>query len=269
MDGYVTDDHLTLPLLKKEGWAVDVVSWTATCDWSVYKAAIVRTTWDYTLRLNEFLEKMKLISQQTRLINNYETILWNSRKTYLQDLQKWGLKTIPTEFNWPQDWAALFTQWQTGDIMAKPQVGANSVGTHMITPSNIPKSPVFNESPLIQPFRERILTDGELSFHFFNGEFSHLVRKFPKVGDYRVQEEHGGTILSEDPSKEDLAEATHIYQTIEKHLKEPSLFNRIDVVKNSQHEMEIMEVEVVEPSLYFRTHKNAPANFVKALSKYL
>ncbi len=269
MDGYVTDDELTLPLLKKAGWTVDVLSWTATCDWSVYKAAIVRTTWDYTLRLNEFLEKMKVISSQTRLVNCYETIVWNSRKTYLRDLESWGLKTIPTEYNWPQDWSALFDKWKTGDIMAKPQVGANSVGTRMITPSNIPTSPLFSESPLIQPFRERVLTDGELSFHFFNGQFSHLVRKYPKVGDYRVQEEHGGTILSEVPSEDDLKDATQIYRTVEKHLKEPTLFHRIDVVRNQNNEMEIMEIELVEPSLYFRTHKDAPAHFVKALTAYL
>lgn len=269
MEGYVTDDDLTLPLLKKAGYSVDVLSWTTNCDWSVYTAAVVRTTWDYTLRLNEFLEKMTLISSQTRLINCLETIQWNSRKSYLKDLQDWGLKTIPTEFSWPQDWGSLFDQWKTGDIMAKPQVGANSAGTHVITPGNIPTSPLFNESPLIQPFRKGVLTDGELSFHFFNGKFSHLVRKFPKVGDYRVQEEHGGTILSETPSAKDLEDATHIYQTIEHKLKQPSLFHRIDVVHNEKKEMEIMEVELVEPSLYFRTHKDAPVNFVKALTKYL
>ena len=269
LDGYVTDDELTLAPLKKAGWSVDVKSWTADCDWSVYSAALIRTTWDYTLRLDAFLEKMKLISVQTQLINSIDTVIWNSRKNYLKDLSTWGLRTIPTAFEWPQDWNQLFSEWQTGTLMAKPQVGANSVGTYMVTPTNIPSSPLFSEAPLIQPFREKIFSEGELSFHFFAGQYSHTVRKIPKRGDYRVQEEHGGTILSENPSAADLAQATEIYQTVEKNLKTPTLFHRVDVVKNSKNEMEIMEVELVEPSLYFRTHKDAPHNFVKALNTFL
>lgn len=269
LDGYVTDDDLTIAPLKKAGWSVDVKPWTTDCDWSVYQAAIIRTTWDYTTRLDDFLEKVKFISTQTRLVNHLETVIWNSRKKYLKDLSSWGLRTIPTAFSWPHDWNQLFADWKTGTLMAKPQVGANSVGTYMIEPTNIPTSPLFNEVPLIQPFREKIFTEGELSFHFFGGEYSHTVRKIPKSGDYRVQEEHGGKILSEDPSPDDLAQAKEIYQTIEKHLKEPTLFHRVDVVKNSDNEMEIMEVELVEPSLYFRTHPDAPHNFVKAVNMFL
>lgn len=269
LDGYVTDDELVLPVLKKAGWTVDVKSWTDNCDWSVYKAALIRTTWDYTQHLDKFLEKMKVIAAQTKLVNSIETVIWNSRKKYLKDLNDWGLRTIPTEFNWPNDWNELFDKWKTGTIMVKPQVGANSSGTHTITPTNIPTAPLFNEAPLIQPFREKIFTEGELSFHFFNRKFSHAVRKIPKSGDFRVQEEHGGTILSENPSEKDLADATAIYLAVEQNLKQPTLFHRVDVVKNNENEMEIMEVELVEPSLYFRTHKDAPANFTKALNDFL
>lgn len=269
LDGYVTDDELTLPLLKKAGWDVDVKSWTEDCDWSIYSAAVIRTTWDYTQRLEEFLEKMKFIATQTRLVNSVSTVIWNARKNYLQDLSKWGLRTIPTEFHWPHDWHELFARWQTGTIMVKPQIGANSSGTHRITPTNIPTSPLFSEAPLIQPFRAKIFSEGELSFHFFNGHYSHTVRKIPKNGDYRVQEEHGGTILSEIPTTKDLSEATAIYEQVEKNLKEPTLFHRVDLVRNENNELEIMEVELVEPSLYFRTHKDAPANFVKALNAFM
>ena len=153
--------------------------------------------------------------------------------------------------------------------MVKPQIGANSAGTHMITPANIPTSPLFTEAPLIQPFRQKIFSEGELSFHFFNGNYSHTVRKIPKGGDYRVQEEHGGTILSEEPTEQDLQEATQIYNCVEKNLKEPTLFHRVDLVRNDKNQLEIMEVELVEPSLYFRTHKDAPTNFVKALNTFL
>lgn len=269
LDGYVTDDHLTFPELEKMEWHVDSHSWTADIDWKSYDAAIIRTTWDYTERLDEFLEKMKLISKQTRLVNCLETLQWNSVKTYLKDLKEWGLNPIPTYYEWPETWKNIFELWQTDQIMVKPQVGASSNDTHVITPKSVPSLPLFRQQPLIQPFRKNIFTEGELSFHFFNGQFSHAVRKVPKPNDYRVQEEHGGLITQFNPSPDLLKDIFHIFQTIEKNLKEPTLFHRIDVIYNDSMQLEIMEVELVEPSLYFRTNPEAPKNFAAALEKYL
>ena len=269
LDGYITDDHLTIPFLQSRGWHVETVSWAANKDWSVFDAAIIRTTWDYTQRLDEFLKTLKEISQQTRLVNCFTTVEWNSRKTYLKDLENWGLKIIPTQFSWPTDWDQLFKIWNTSKIMVKPQVGASAHNTYIITPQTLPLSPLFLDSPLIQPFRDCIYNEGELSFHFFNGHFSHAVRKIPKTGDYRVQEEYGGHISYYLPPQDILDQAQKMYQTIESHLHTPSLFHRVDVLLNSQNQLEIMEVELVEPSLYLRTHPTAVDNFVIALEAYL
>lgn len=122
LDGYVTDDALLMPYLQQQGWTVDVLPWDDDCDWSVYRAAIVRTTWDYTERLDEFLKKISLIATQTQLVNSLETIYWNAQKKYLKDLKDWGLNIIPTEFSWPMEWSELFKKWKTSRIMVKPQV---------------------------------------------------------------------------------------------------------------------------------------------------
>lgn len=104
---------------------------------------------------------------------------------------------------------------------------------------------------------------------FFYGEFSHAIRKVPKQSDYRVQEEHGGTILPAKPSFIDLNLARTIYDTVEAHLAEPTLFHRVDLVRNPWGHLEIMEIELIEPSLYFRTDPNSVTNFVTALEKFL
>jgi hypothetical protein len=269
LDGYIIDDQLALPFLEEAGFLVETKSWNASCDWSKFRAAIVRTTWDYTQKLDAFLQSMKQISTQTLLLNDFETIEWNSKKTYLRDLKTWGLGIIPTEFSWNVDWLRLFDIWQTDTLMVKPQVGASSINTFKISRSNIPSAPLFVGEPLIQPFRENVLSEGEFSFHFFGGEFSHAIQKIPKQGDYRVQEEYGGNIISITPSVEDLAFASHIYKSVESRLKSPTLFHRVDLVRNSLGELEIMELELVEPSLYFRTNKIAAPNFVKALRRRL
>lgn len=269
LDGYITDDHLTVPLLEQKGWHVETASWTAKKDWRAFDAAIIRTTWDYTEHLEEFLSALKLVSEQTLLVNCLQTVQWNCKKTYLKDLESWGLKIIPTEFSWPANWNHLFKQWNTDKIMVKPQVAASSHGTHIITPESCPTAPLFDGNPLIQPFRKRIFTDGELSFHFFNGRYSHTVRKVPQQGDYRVQEEYGGHITPVNPEKHLLDQVIHIQNTIESQLSEPSLFHRVDLVYNENNELEIMEVELVEPSLYFRTNDSAAINFVNGLVDYL
>ena len=252
LDGYITDDELVLQPLKEAGFLVETKSWAAQCDWSQYTAAIVRTTWDYTQKLDEFLKTLKYISSQTLLVNDFETIQWNAQKTYLRDLQNWGLKIIPTEFSWSVNWSALFEKWKTDTLMVKPQVGANAKNTHKVTLENIPSGALFPQDPLIQPFRQQILTEGEFSFHFFYVEFSHAIQKIPKRGDYRVQEEHGGKILSIEPSSADLKRAKDIYRLVESKLTHPTLFHRVDLVRNESGELEIMELEPVERSLYFR-----------------
>lgn len=269
LDGYVVDDQLAVDALLAAGFSVDTIPWDAPAEWSKYGAVIVRTTWDYTQRLDEFLKTLKTISSQTLLINDFETICWNAKKTYLRDLAHWDLRIIPTEFSWTVDWMSLFDKWKTEMLMVKPQVGANANNTHKIKRENSPAKPLFSQDPLIQPFRQNILSEGEFSFHFFYGEFSHAIQKIPKQGDYRVQEEHGGKIISIMPSPADLKFATDIYKKVEAQLKEPSLFHRVDLVRNQQGELEIMELELVEPSLYFRMDRKASVNFVNSIKRML
>ncbi len=269
LDGYIVDDDLALQPLKEAGFLVETKPWSASCDWSQYRAVVVRTTWDYTQKLDEFLVALEHISSQTQLINDLSIIQWNSKKTYLRDLKSWGLKIIPTEYSWPSDWSALFEKWRTETLMVKPQVGASSINTFKVTRETLPLRPLFSQGPLVQPFRENILTEGEFSFHFFYGEFSHAIQKIPKSGDYRVQEEYGGNIVSITPSPEDLELATTIYKTVEGKLKTPTLFHRVDLVRSPEGELEIMELELVEPSLYFRTTPVAAPNFANALNRLL
>jgi hypothetical protein len=148
---------------------------------------------------------------------------------------------------------------------------------------------------LVQPFLPGVLSEGELSFFFFNGVLSHAAQKQPKAGDFRVQEEHGGLIAPvPSPSPRDVAVAKSFVDAVAENFfvntvaakslvdpvaaksalsspdqksdqLQPPLYARVDLVRDAGSDLRLMELELIEPSLYLRTHPQAPLNFVRAL----
>src|SRR5690606_17586137 len=123
---------------------------------------------------------------------------------------------------------------------------------------------IGDDDIMVQPFIREITSLGEVSLHYFNGELSHTIRKTPKAGDFRVQEEFGGLIESipAPEGTEDIAKAAMAV------IPEKPLYARVDLVSDGQKWM-LIELELIEPALYFRTDKNSPARFVSAFERYL
>jgi glutathione synthase/RimK-type ligase-like ATP-grasp enzyme len=113
---------------------------------------------------------------------------------------------------------------------------------------------------MVQPFLKNIIKEGEYSLFFFNGKFSHSVLKKPKENDFRVQEEHGGNI---QPLKVN-TELISIAENIIKQLFTVPLYGRVDLVRNTQNEFAIMELELIEPSLYLNKDPQSPQRFAEA-----
>ena len=120
---------------------------------------------------------------------------------------------------------------------------------------------LVGEDVLIQPFVSSIKTIGEYSFIFFGGKFSHGIIKTPKDGEFRIQEEHGGHVKKYEPSNEELVQV----KTILAFLKYPCLYARVDVVK-VENKFELMELELIEPELFFRFSENGERKLIEALS---
>lgn len=274
--GYVIDDEIAVAELLRRGFDAAEVPWSDPgVDWSTYDLVIVRTTWDYHLRPDEFLEALARIEASGTILENPRAlVVWNLDKRYLRELEGQGVSIVPTVWGdggAAKDFTALFAQLGHQEIVVKPVVSANAVDTFRL------RAPLTDDqaaelvrtfadrSWLAQPFVQSVLDEGELSVFYFDGRLSHAIRKVPMSGDFRVQEEHGGSIADVPITDELRRAADHVIHTVR-----PVPFQaRVDLVRMADGTLALMELEMIEPSLYFRTHAEAPANFARAVEAVL
>jgi hypothetical protein len=233
---------------EARGMRVEDVAWDdPKADWADYVAVIIGTTWDYWDRLEEFLAALERIEGQTRLFNGSALVRWNARKTYLRELETKDAKLIPTLWLDVADEAAAkaaFDALGADDLVFKRQVGAGAKDQHRLKRGE--PIPAMPHAMMVQPFLPMIQTEGELSFIFIDGEFSHALIKRAQPGDYRIQSTYGGREEKITPSAEDLAAARAIIGTLD----EAPLYGRVDMLRGEGGELLLMELEVIEPYLY-------------------
>lgn len=275
LDGYVTDDRLLVDAFARLAphLKIEWVAWDRPTDWNRFDFALIRTTWDYTQRLEEFLGVVAQIEKSScRLINGAGIVRWNCRKTYLRDLLRKDIPVIPSLFLEGHDLASLTSAlngWPQEKVALKPVVGANSVDIRVLEKHEARQAcaALLKTNPagwFLQPFLPEIAS-GEMSYHYFGGEFSHAIRKTPKAGDFRVQEEHGGDIQKHAPTPRELRLADQTLKAVPEEL----FYARVDAIFHRDRWL-LMELELIEPSLYFRMDEKSPENFVRAfLSRVL
>lgn len=273
-DFYVWDD-LLIPHFAAKGIEVDVISWHAQdIDWSSYISVIVRSTWDYQNDPEAFIKVLEGIESSSAVLANPIALMrWNISKWYLQSLADSGINIIPSRFYTginTEQLAAHFSEFSADEIVIKPLISANSDNTFRLTPATLAEqsdtlNALFNNLDcMVQPFLKSIITDGEYSLFYFNGQYSHAIKKVPKQGDFRVQEEHGGQLYTITPDMNQMIAAKKVLAK----LPDTALYARIDLAFNEQ-QWQLMEVELIEPSLYFNMDKHSPAKFVAATLNYL
>lgn len=263
LTGYVSDDYLLVTELQNLGHSVETIAWTLEADWKSFDCAIIRTTWDYVSMPERFFKKLQLIASQTTLYNSISTVEWNIHKSYLKMLEAKGVTIVPTLMFKHDEDLKLPATWNAPKFVIKPAISATSYKTVIVPREQVENHQYKNELVpgdwMCQPFVPHI-TDGEVSLIYFNKKFSHALLKVPKAGDFRVQEEFGGEIKPFIATPELL----ELGQKIMKAIPEDLLYARVDVVPFEGH-YALMELELIEPSLYFRTHADAAKNFTKAL----
>jgi hypothetical protein len=266
---FVIDDSLAIEELTRRGWQVDEIPWRRDAPWEEYAGVVVRTTWDYQRDPDGFLQALERISKRAVLWNPLEVIRWNIRKTYLRELAARGVCVVPTRFGH----GAAIEEWRAlrGPHVLKPVIGANADDTFAIHAGLNGKDlgtiagRFANRDWLLQPYVDTIATEGEHSLFYFDHRYSHAVLKQPKEGDFRVQEERGGQISSEEPAADLRAAADAVMATLDK----PLLQARVDLVRMEDGTPALMELELIEPSLYFRQDGGAPGRFADALMELL
>lgn len=264
LEGYFHDDHLFVEELKKE-FDVSTVSWSSKVQWKTYDAVVIRTTWDYVQRQEEFLQVLMEIQRETKLFNSSSVVNWNIHKYYLKELEHKRVTIVPTRFFDNGMPVIIPKDWTASKVVLKPAISATAFKTAVLDPSEIDGTtpPAVNGGWMLQPYLEQI-TRGEASLIFFDKKFSHALTKFPKVGDFRVQEEFGGSVIPLTPTPAMLEFAESVVDAVDF----PLLYARVDLVP-SEDDFALMELELIEPSLYFGTHPAAAKNFVAALRSYL
>jgi len=211
-------------------------------DWSAYDAVLIRSVWDYFVRHEEFLAWVDRVP--IPMWNSADTIRWNSEKGYLRELEAAGVRTIPTAWDGEVPW---------DDAIVKPRVAGGSLGLRRAR-----RGERIELGWMAQPFLPDIVSAGELSLVFFDGEFNHAIRKIPAEGDIRVQPEHGGRVEPAQPSADELAAAERVLAAAGRDL----LYARVDFVGDTM----LIELEAIEPRFFFSyAPEGAERRLVEAL----
>lgn len=229
-------------------------------DWRAPLAVLTRcdlaylgTPWDYTEAKDEFLARLEALEAGGVMVcNPVDMIRWNADKLYLQDLAQRGAPSIPTlwpERAGPDEIAAAFDHFGSARVVVKRRVGAGAIGQDSFTRDCPPPGDWQIDQPaMIQPFLPAIQKEGELSFIFVSGLFSHALLKQAAAGDYRIQSLYGGREMPLEPAPADRAAAEAVMAMLP--FDETPLYARVDMVRLEDGQLAVIEAELIEPYLY-------------------
>jgi glutathione synthase/RimK-type ligase-like ATP-grasp enzyme len=266
------DDELLSAALATHGLTTVRLDWAdPSVDWSQFRCLVFRTTWDYFVRLPEFSAWLTRVERETRLVNAASIIWWNLDKHYLADLERRGVAIVPSVYHETGDNTTLpelleRTGWH--NAVLKPCVSGAARHTYRVNTENAAAlheelATLFaEESFILQPFVDDITINGEYSLLVMGGVVTHAVRKVPKAGDFRVQDDHGGKWTQYTPSPDQIAFALHAISACE---PQPQ-YGRVDIVRGNDGAWQIMELELIEPELWLRTHPPAATYFAQAIA---
>ncbi|HEX7368938.1 MAG TPA: hypothetical protein VF284_01480 [Rhodanobacteraceae bacterium] len=278
--GTDSDMPLLLEALRDIGADAREVDWDdAAIDWSRFDLALLRSPWDYVERLPAFLEWSQRVAAQTRLLNPPDVIHWNTDKHYLDDLARADVPVVPTRFVEPGENAVaavdalLSAHPSVRDIVVKPAIGAGSRDAqrharddHDAITRHVARLSNAGRSVMLQPYLDRVDAHGETALLFFDGEFSHAIRKGPLL-----QRGAGSTtelfapeaITPRTPSNAEMAVARHALASIP--FDQPLLYARVDLIHDDDGAPRLLELELVEPSVFVDHAHGAAARFAQAI----
>jgi O-ureido-D-serine cyclo-ligase len=267
-------DLATLPpALARAGAEATIVDWHDTSvDWASFDGAVIRSTWDYIERLDEFLAWTEAAEDSTRLANPSALVRWNSSKRYLLELAALGVPTVPTV--WARDGSEIPPAW--ADVVVKPAVSAGSRLAGRFR-DHVAAGAFVNElaergDVLVQPYLPTVDVEGEIAVFFFSGQPSHAVRKGAVLRDTRQPAEDYTLALEQSVDPLALADApTAFARSVLDALPGSSLplYARVDCVHDGDGKQILLEIELIEPSLFLSLSEGAVDRFAAAVVTWL
>lgn len=267
------EDNLLKSALEKYDLNVVRVDWAdPDFDWSSTRCAVFRTTWDYFDRFPEFDAWLSRVKEQTMFINPIDQIRWNMNKSYLKDLQENGIKTVETTFVEQGDTRTLrelFLELHCEDVILKPMIAGAARHTYKLNHENIDEHEsiyrqlISQEGMMLQPYQYSITKKGEISLMVIAGEFTHAILKKAKPGDFRVQDDFGGTVHDYDPGYLEMEFAEKVVRAC----NPLPAYARVDVMWDNSGEFVLTELELIEPELWFRENAVAAKKLAREIVK--
>jgi len=254
------DDELLCEALRQRGCEAASAVWDEDgVAWGEFDLCLVRSTWDYHDKYDEFLAWTRRVDAATGLHNPADLIAWNSEKRYLRELAEAGVPTVPTW--WVEHGAGVDLEaelatrgWEEAVIKPVVDLGAKNLHRVRVDEAQQALATVLErQEAMVQPFLPSLESEGELSLIYIQGELSHTVRKRPAEGDFRVQSIWGGTVA---PAKAELQQVEVAERALTQ-LDEPPLYARVDLVTDLDGNPALIELELIEPNLYLSTDPEA------------
>ncbi len=266
--------------LREAGAQVTVADWDDDAiDWSSFDLALLRSTWDYTQRASEFLDWVRRVSERTRLLNPLAVVRWNIGKHYLAELSRADVPVVPSAFVEPDDDAqAALTAFldvypEATEFVIKPCVGAGSLDAQryrreerQAAIAHLQRLLDARRAVLLQPYLHSVDEYGETALLFFEGAFSHAIRKGPLLrsnaaltGGLFVTEE----ITSREASAQEIEIAKQALGAIP--FPQPLLYARVDLIRDADGSPRLLELELTEPSVFLNHAEGVAERFARAI----
>lgn len=252
--------------LRVRGHSVDPVPWTGEGDLKGYDLVLPLVVWGYHLQYADWLRFLARVeTEQLPVVNPPRLLRWNSDKAYLKELAAKGIPTVETvevERLTDADLAKAAELFGTEELVVKPPVSASATGTHRIRAGDPIPASEAGQRMMIQPFLPSIATEGEYAIILFDSAYSHTVVKRPKSGDFRVQPHLGGkTEPSEAPEG-----AVELARAALAAAPADATYARVDIVRGNDGQLQIMELELIEPALFLDVAPHGEEAFANAVT---
>lgn len=268
------EDEMLLNLFTKHHHQVTLKVWDdPSVDWTSYDIIIIKSTWDYFIgKIEKFYQWLTFIKEKNILcLNHPDLIKWNADKHYLLDIQSAGLNIVPSSIIEKNNLFYAddaFQKFNTDELIVKPTISGGAMNTLRLNKNNAKDHEakindwLKEQAYLIQPLKKEVINEGEWSFLFFNGKFSHHLLKVAKEGEFRIQHFFGGKIISPDFDRN----LINVAQEYVNKFAPNSLYARVDGVI-TENGFELMELELIEPYMFFFTNDQSLENYYNAFEQ--
>ena len=263
-----SDDRLLLEALRARGVDAGAAIWDdPSFDWSRPRLCVVRSTWDYHERHAEYMTWAEHAASVSQLWNPIGALRWNTHKSYLRDLAERGISVVPTvwlDAGTPAHLQTLLDISSWRRAVLKPAISASAYKTRIVDGDNIDDAQeMANEllplrDLMLQPYMASVDTPGERSLVFIDGEFTHAIRRPSVLSDTQYA---AGKYVAVEPAEDELAFGTEVLRAA----GFPTLYARVDVVRDDEGKLCLMELELVEPSLWLAHSPVAVERFAEGI----